>query len=125
MTESNNPKELVLIVEDETLIRMNSVDMIREFGFGVVEASNADEAVFLLESVPEIRAGFTDIQMPGAMDGLRLAATIRDRWPPVGLLITSGKVRPSMEDMPRGARFMAKPYSSWQLKENLQSLMGR
>lgn len=79
MAQSNKPKELVLVVEDEALIRMNSVDMIREFGFGVVEAVDADEAVSLLESVPDIKVVFTDIQMAGSMDGLRLAAFIRDR----------------------------------------------
>src|ERR1700761_7869266 len=98
---------------------MTSVDMIRDFGFGVIEASNADEAVAILESVPDITAVFTDIQMPGEMDGLLLAATVRDRWPPLALLITSGKVRPPADDMPSGARFMPKPYSPWQLKENL------
>ncbi len=120
-----NKRKLVLVVEDEILIRMSSVDMIRDFGFGVVEASNAAEAVSVLESVPDITAVFTDIQMPGEMDGLLLAATVRDRWPPLALLITSGKVRPPADGMPTGARFIAKPYSSLQLKENLQSLMGR
>jgi CheY-like chemotaxis protein len=66
---------------------------------------------------------FTDIQMPGSMDGLLLAAVVKDRWPPVALLITSGKVRP--DDMPTGARFIAKPYSPWQLEEQLHSLMAR
>ena len=125
MAQSNKPKELVLVVEDEALIRMNSVEMIREFGFGVVEAVDADEAVSLLESVPDIGVVFTDIQMAGSMDGLRLAAFIRDRWPPVALLITSGKERPFVDDMPTGARFIPKPYSAWQLQEELHSLFGR
>lgn len=125
MAQSNKPKELVLVVEDEALIRINSVDMIREFGFGVIEAADADEAVSLLESVPDIGVVFTDIQMAGSMDGLRLAAFIRHRWPPVALLITSGKERPFVDDMPAGARFIPKPYSAWQLQEELQSLLGR
>jgi two-component system, response regulator PdtaR len=125
VNELNNPKELVLVVEDETLIRMTSVDMIRDFGFDVIEASNADEAVAILEAVPDITAVFTDIQMPGEMDGLLLAATVRDRWPPLALLITSGKVRPPADELPSGARFMPKPYSPWQLKDNLHALMGR
>ena len=87
MAEPNKPKELVLVVEDETLIRMHSVDMIRDFGFEGIEAVNADEAVSLLETIPEIKVVFTDIQMPGSMDGLLLAAVIRDRWPPVALLV--------------------------------------
>ena len=123
VAQSSQPKELVLVVEDEALIRMNSADMIRDLGFEVIEAVDADEAVSLLESVSDIRVVFTDIQMPGSMDGLVLAAVVRDRWPPVALLITSGKVRPPMDDMPAGARFIPKPYSPWQLKEELHSLV--
>jgi two-component system, response regulator PdtaR len=125
VAESNKPKELILVVEDETLIRMNSVDMIRDLGFEVIEAVNADEAVSLLETVPGIKVVFTDIQMPGSMDGLLLSAVVRDRWPPVALLITSGKVRPPEGDMPMGARFLPKPYSPYALKEELQTLTGR
>ena len=122
MAESNKPKELILVVEDETLIRMNSVDMIRDLGFEVIEAVNADEAVSLLETVPGIKVVFTDIQMPGSMDGLLLSAVVRDRWPPVALLITSGKVRPPAGDMPMGARFISKPYSPFELGQELQTL---
>jgi CheY-like chemotaxis protein len=124
VAESNESKALVLIVEDEVLIRMNSVDMIREFGFEVIEAGDADEAVSTLEAFPDVGLVFTDIQMAGSMDGLRLAAVIRDRWPPVALLITSGRVRPPLGDMPAGARFIAKPYSPSQLQEELRSLTG-
>jgi CheY-like chemotaxis protein len=123
VTESNKPKDLVLVVEDEALIRMHSADMIRDFGFEVIEAVDADHAVSLLESVPGIKVVFTDIQMPGSMDGLLLAAVVRDRWPPVALLVTSGKVRPPTDDMPTGARFIPKPYSPRQLKEQLHSLV--
>jgi CheY-like chemotaxis protein len=125
VAESNNPKDLVLVVEDEALIRMHSADMIRDLGFEVIEAVDADEAVSLLESIADIRVVFTDIQMPGSMDGLLLAAVVRNRWPPVALLVTSGKVRPPADDMPTGARFIQKPYSPWQLKEHLNSLMAR
>ena len=124
MAESNESKALVLIVEDEVLIRMNSVDMIREFGFEVIEAGDADEAVSTLEAFPDVGLVFTDIQMAGSMDGLRLAAVIRDRWPPIALLITSGRVRPPLGDMPAEARFIAKPYSPSQLQEELRSLTG-
>ena len=122
MAESKNPRDLVLIVEDEALIRMHCAEMVRDLGFEVIEAVDADEAVSLLESVPGIKVVFTDIQMPGSMDGLKLAAAIRDRWPPVALLITSGKVRPPADDMPTGALFIPKPYSPWQLKEQLHTL---
>jgi CheY-like chemotaxis protein len=122
VAESNKPKDLVLVVEDEALIRMHCADMVRDLGFEVIEAVDADEAVSLLESVPGIKVVFTDIQMPGSMDGLMLAAAVHDRWPPVALLITSGKVRPPTDDMPTGARFIPKPYSPWQIKEQLHSL---
>ena len=124
MTESNTQKHLILVVEDEILIRMNSVDMIRDLGFEVIEAVNADEAVSLLESVPGIEVVFTDIQMPGSMDGLLLASVVRHRWPPVALLIASGRERPSAADMPAGARFIPKPYSRYELGEQLHALAG-
>jgi two-component system, response regulator PdtaR len=81
----------VLVVEDESLVRMNALAMVEEAGFEAIAASDADEAIRLLESRSDIRAVFTDIQMPGSMDGLRLARVVRDRWPPVALIITSGQ----------------------------------
>jgi CheY-like chemotaxis protein len=122
VAQSEKPKDLILVVEDEFLIRIDSVDMIRDFGFEVIEATDADEAIALLESIAGIKVVFTDIQMPGSMDGLKLAAAVRDRWPPVALLITSGKVRPPRDDMPAGAQFLPTPYSPGQLKEQLRSL---
>ena len=115
-------KNIVLVVEDEALVRMNSADMIRELGFEVIEATDADHAVSLLESNPDIRIVFTDIQMPGSMDGLRLAAVVRDRWPPIALLITSGQLNPPSTDLPEGAQFIPKPYFPAQLKDQLHSL---
>lgn len=118
-------KDLVLVVEDEALIRMTSADVIRDLGFEVLEAVDADHAVSLLESIQGITVVFTDIQMPGSMDGLLLAGVIRDRWPPIGLLVTSGNARPVSSVMPTGARFISKPYSPFELKEQLHSLTGR
>ena len=103
-------KDLVLVVEDEALIRMTSADVIRELGLEVIEAVDADHAISLLESVPGVTVVFTDIQMPGSMDGLLLAAVVRDRWPPIALLVTSGKMRPASSDLPTGAQFISKPY---------------
>ena len=125
MAESDNANELVLVVEDEALIRMGAADLIRDLGFEVLEAVDANHAVSLLESVPEITVVFTDVEMPGSMDGLLLAAVVRDRWPPIALLVTSGKVRPASSDMPIGTQFMSKPYSPLELKERLHSLTGR
>jgi two-component system, response regulator PdtaR len=125
VTESDRTKDLVLVVEDEALIRMNSADVIRDLGFDVIEAVDADHAVSLLESIPGITVVFTDIQMPGSMDGLLLAAVVRDRWPPIALLVTSGKISPASSDLPTGARFISKPYSPWELEAQLHSLTGR
>jgi len=115
---------VILIVEDDFLIRVNAADMVRDMGFDVFEAADADEAVNLLETEPAITVVFTDIQMPGSMNGLRLAAVIRDRWPPVRLLITSGQVSPAADDIPLGARFIPKPYLPAQLHDQLEMLAG-
>ena len=119
MAESNKPKHLVLVVEDESLIRMESVDMIRDLGFEVIEAVDADEAVSLLESVAGIEVVFTDIQMPGSMDGLKLAAAVRGRWPPIKIIATSGRHVLREGELPTGALFLPKPYSS----EGISSLL--
>jgi CheY-like chemotaxis protein len=108
---SRNSRHVILIVEDETLIRMDAADMIREAGFGVVEASNADEAIGILEVRLDITIVFTDIQMPGSMDGLKLAAAIRGRWPPIRIIATSGNVKVGAGDLPEGGRFLKKPYT--------------
>jgi CheY-like chemotaxis protein len=119
---SADRKQVVLVVEDEALIRMHATDMIRDLGFEVIEAANADQAISLLESISEISVVFTDIQMPGSMDGLRLVAVIRDRWPPVALLVTSGQVRPRASDLPENTPFLPKPYMPFDLKTHLEAI---
>jgi CheY-like chemotaxis protein len=101
----------VLVVEDEFLVRMQAVEMIEEAGFSTVEASNADEAIGLLETRKDIRIVFTDIEMPGSMDGIRLARAIRDRWPPIELVLTSGKYQFDSDKIPTRGLFLPKPYS--------------
>ena len=86
-------RPLVLIVEDEALVRWNAVAIVEEAGFDVVEAANAIEAISILEKRLDIRAVFTDVQMPGAIDGLRLVHVIRSRWPPIKIVATSGRFR--------------------------------
>ena len=83
----------MLIVEDEFLLRMDAVDMIAAAGFEVVEAANADEAIEILEARRDITVVFTDIQMPGSMDGLKLARAVRGRWPPIKIVATSGHLQ--------------------------------
>jgi two-component system, response regulator PdtaR len=98
----------VLVVEDEPLIREVVCEELDIAGFDVVQVANADEAIAILEARFDIHLVFTDIDMPGSMDGLKLAAAVRDRWPPVNIIITTGKVRPLT--MPVGALFIPKPY---------------
>lgn len=98
---------VVLVVEDEPLVRAVAVDALEQAGHVTLQAENADEAIRLLESHPEIRLVFTDVQMPGSMDGLKLAAAVRKRWPPVRIIITSARPKPEMTD---NAVFLPKPY---------------
>lgn len=104
-------RPIVLIVEDETLIRMDAVEMIVAAGYEVLEAANADQAIEILEARADIAIVFTDIQMPGSIDGLKLAHAVRRRWPPVRIVTCSGRIKVIQEDLPEGARFVPKPYS--------------
>ena len=115
-------RRVVLIVEDEFLIRMDAVDMIRAAGFEVVEAANADEAILILEERLDITVVFTDIHMPGSMDGLKLAAAIRGRWPPIKIVATSGRAQVTDDDLPTGSRFLPKPYSAREIVGTLREL---
>jgi CheY-like chemotaxis protein len=120
LVESTRP--VVLIVEDELVLRMNALDMIAAAGFEVVEAANADQAIDILESRRDITVVFTDIQMPGSMDGLKLARAVRGRWPPIKIVATSGRPDVGELDLPEGGRFLAKPYGSLQLAGVLREL---
>jgi CheY-like chemotaxis protein len=100
----------VLVVEDEPLVRMAICLHLEECGFAVLEAANADEAIALLERHGSIHLVFTDIDMPGSMDGLKLAAFVRDRWPPIRIIVTSGKRMVEVTYLPDGSMFFAKPY---------------
>jgi CheY-like chemotaxis protein len=116
-------KPVVLVVEDESLIRTSAVDLVELAGFEAIEASDADEAIRILESRNDIRAVFTDLQMPGSIDGLRLAQVVRNRWPPVALIVTSGRTKMSEADLPSGGRFLGKPYHSAQVGATLRQLI--
>lgn len=111
----------VLIVEDEPMVRLCAVETIEEAGFEVIEAANADEAIRILESRRDIRVVFTDVHMPGSMDGLKLAHAVRDRWPPIKIIVTSGRERVAAQDLPAGGRFFAKPYDPGEIKETLRA----
>lgn len=101
---------VVLVVEDDPLLRMLAIEIIECAGFVALEACNADEAVARLEAHKDIALLFTDVQMPGSMDGIKLAHAVRDRWPPIKIIIASGRVRLSLSELPSGSHFVAKPY---------------
>ena len=115
-------RPVVLIVEDDFLLRMDAVDTVKAAGFEPVEAGDADEAIAILESDLNIHVVFTDVQMPGTMDGLKLARFVRDRWPPIKIVATSGRVRLGEDDLPEGGRFLPKPYRPEQIIATLREL---
>ena len=122
MSDLTARRTVVLIVEDDFLIRMHAAEMIADAGFDSVEAASADEAILVLEVRLDITVVFTDIQMPGSMDGLILAAAIRGRWPPIKIVATSGLVDVRQDDLPEGGRFLPKPYSPEQIVRTLREL---
>jgi CheY-like chemotaxis protein len=120
---SEAKRAVILIVEDELLIRLNAVEMVEEAGFEVIEAASADEAIAILEGRLDIAVVFTDIQMLGSMDGLKLAAAVRDRWPPIMIVATSGRVKLGPDDLPEGGRFLPKPYSPAEITKILREVI--
>ena len=121
---SASKRPVVLIVEDDFLLRVDAVEIIEAAGFEVVEAGNADQAIEILESRSDITVVFTDIQMPGSMDGLKLARAVRGRWPPIKIIATSGHIDVGERDLPEGGRFLPKPYSPRQVAGVLRELTG-
>jgi CheY-like chemotaxis protein len=113
-----------LVVEDEFLLRIHAAEMVSDAGFEVIEAANADQAIGILEARSDITVVFTDIQMPGSMDGLKLARAVRGRWPPIKIVATSGLVDVGEKDLPEGGRFLAKPYSPEAIARLLRELAG-
>jgi CheY-like chemotaxis protein len=108
MTGTGRP--VVLVVEDEPILRMMAADMVEEAGFEAVEAADAGQAIGILEKRTDIRIVFTDIDMPRGLDGIRLAALIRDRWPPIEIILTSGSKPPAQNEIPERGMFFAKPF---------------
>src|ERR1700748_3831784 len=114
----------VLVVEDEMILRMRAVDIVEDAGFCPVEAVNADEAISILESRSDISLLFTDIQMPGSMDGLKLAHAVHDRWPSIKIILVSGQMKPSEAERPADSRFFGKPLGVDQMVTELQDMVG-
>jgi CheY-like chemotaxis protein len=114
---------VVLVVEDEMLLRMRAVDMVEEAGFTSVEAVDADQAVAILESRSDIALLFTDIQMPGSMDGLKLAHAVRKRWPPIKIILVSGQLKLTDLELPADSRFFGKPLEAKVMIAQMRSMI--
>jgi two-component sensor histidine kinase/CheY-like chemotaxis protein len=114
----------VLVVEDEMVLRMRAVDIVEDAGFTAVEAVNAEEALSILESRSDISLLFSDIQMPGSMDGLKLAHAVHNRWPSIKIILVSGQVKLTESDTPADSRFFGKPLEAKQMIAELQQMVG-
>ncbi len=119
----DKPKITILIVEDETLVRMLGTDLLETAGFVVREARNADEAIAILIAKDDVELLFSDVDMPGNMDGLGLAQLVHVRWPAIRLLLTSGRQSVSPEQLPEAGQFMRKPWTESELISKVNGLL--
>lgn len=125
MAQGEPPDIAILVVEDEGLLRLAIVEQLVDEGFIVFEAGSADQAIAILDANPVIRLVFTDVDMPGSMDGLMLAAAVRDRWPPVKIIVTSGHRMVEITDLPDGGVFFSKPYKHAAVVRSMRELLSR
>jgi CheY-like chemotaxis protein len=116
-------KPVILVVEDDELLRLHAAGLLEEHVFGIVEAEDADAAVKLLETRGDVRLLFTDIQMPGSFDGMDLARKVHAHWPHILLVITSGQIKPAQAEIPDDGCFVGKPYRANDLLEEVNDLM--
>lgn len=122
--DSATIQKVVLVVEDEMLLRMQAVNMVEDAGYTSVEAADADQAFAILESRTDIALLFTDIQMPGSMDGLGLAHAVYRRWRPIKIILVSGQLNLSSSDMPFESRFFGKPLVSGKMVAEMRDMIG-
>jgi CheY-like chemotaxis protein len=116
---------VVLVVEDEMLLRMRAVDMVEDAGFTSVEAVDADEAVAILEARSDVALMLTDIQMPGSMDGLQLAHIVHQRWPSIRIILVSGQLNLVDADIPHDSRFFGKPLDTAKMIVQIRTMINR
>jgi CheY-like chemotaxis protein len=121
MQDSQIP--VVLVVDDDPLVRALTVNIVKIAGYVAVEAAGAEEAIAILEDRSDIAVLFSDINMPGSICGLQLAHTVRERWPPIKIVLVSGKVALTASDMPSNSRFFAKPYGAHSMVSELRSFV--
>lgn len=115
---------VVLVVEDEMMLRMKVVDMVEDAGYRPVEAVDADEAMTILQSRSDIALMLTDVQMPGSMNGLQLAHAVHERWPPIKIILASGQMKLSGSDIPLNSRFFGKPLQSDKVIAEMREMLG-
>ena len=115
-------KPLVLVVEDEPLLRLSTLDMVEQAGFPALEAANANQAIQLLEDRPDVRIIVSDIDMPPGMDGMALVALVRRRWPPIAIILVSGHVVSANVVIPDGGKFFSKPFHPAELIATLERM---
>ena len=115
---------VVLLVEDEALVRMIAADGLQEEGFKVLEAAHGEEALSVLQATPGVRALITDVEMPGPLNGFALARLVKQRWPHIGIVIMSGRMAPGPEKSPMGAQFLPKPFTPANLVAAVQKVLG-
>ena len=124
MTRPNPPgSPVVLLVEDEPLVRITNVDILHEAGFRVVDANDADEAFEILKRRSDVSVVLTDVDMPGSMNGFEFARLVAQGWPEVGVLVISGKTRPGQGDLPPRGAFLPKPYDPETLVNALRDVV--
>lgn len=115
---------VVVVAEDEALVRMLAVDILEEAGCAVIETANAEAALSVLDERSDVQVLVTDIEMPpGPLNGIDLARLTHERFPQISVVIVSGKVGPSPGDLPPGARFVPKPYSATKLTRVVQEVI--
>jgi CheY-like chemotaxis protein len=102
---------IIIVVEDEVIIGEYLSDILTDKGYSVIAVANADDAIAMLETRDDVRGIITDINMPGPINGLNLAATVRERWPQIKIIITTGQARPKIEEVPEGSLYLRKPYT--------------
>jgi two-component system, response regulator PdtaR len=119
----NNGRSVVLVVEDSPIIRMSAVDLVHYAGYEALEANDADGAIRILESRNDVDLVFTDVQMPGTMDGIKLSHYISNRWPPVKFIVASGAAILAENVLPEGSRFFPKPYDTHAITDAMARLL--
>ena len=122
MNEPVSVSPVILVVDDEPIIRLDAVAIIEDAGFAAFEAADAEEALEIMAAHPDVSVLFTDINMPGPFDGLELARRVHEGWPMVQLVITSGRVVPNPEEIPDHGHFVAKPYQTTAVIALLRSI---